>query len=117
MPAYVDGDSHNTISKAEYDALFTHAGKMRVEIDASAASFSTPHATEMDAVSEVEKSDHVVQVKQAEASIGAGHKRKLAKVITESHEDGDSSLPFNKTAPKKKRKKKPQDVKLSFDDA
>lgn len=110
----MDGDSHNTISKAEYDALFTHAGKMRVETDAS---FSTPHAAEMDAVSEVEKSDHVVQVKQAEASIGAGPKRKLAKVITESHEDGDSSLPFNNTAPKKKKKKKPQDVKLSFDDA
>lgn len=113
----MDGDSHNTISKAEYDALFTHDGKMRVKTDASAASVSTPHAAEMDAASEAEKPDHVVQVKQAEASIGAGPKRKLAKVITESHEDGDSPLPFNKTAPNKKRKQKLQDVKLSFDDA
>lgn len=117
LPVYVDGDSHNTITKAEYDALFTHAGKMRVEADTSAASLLTPHAAGMDAVSEVEKSDHFVQVKQAEASIGAGPKRKLAKVFTESYGDGDSPLSFNNIAPKKKRKKKAQDVKLSFDDS
>lgn len=117
LPIYLDVESHNTISKAEYDALFTQAGKMRVETDALPASLLTPHGAGMDVVSEVEKSDHVVQVKQAEASIGAGLKRKLAKVITEGHEDGDSLLPFKRIAPIKKRKKKLQDVKLSFDDS
>lgn len=117
LPAYVDGDSHNTISKAEYDALFTHSGMIRAESDASAASLSQSHAAEMGDVSEVEKSDHIVQVKQREASIGAGPKRKLAKVITESPEDEDSLPSFTKIAPKKKRKKRSQDVRLSFDDA
>lgn len=117
LPAYVDGDSNNTISKATYDALYTDAGKMQVEADASAESLSRPHAAEMDDVSEAEKSGHVVQVKQPEVSIGGGSKRKLAKVIAESPEDGNSSLPFNRIVSKKKRKKKSQDVKLSFDDA
>lgn len=116
LPAYMDGDSHNTISKAEYHALFNHAGEIRVETDASATSLSTPHASEMNAVSEAEKPDRLVQVKQAEASIGAGPKRKLAKVIKERHDDGDSSLPFSKIASKKRRKKS-QDVKLSFFDS
>ena len=116
LPAYVDGDSNNTISKAEYDAIYTDAGKMQVEADASAESLSQPHAAEMDDVSEAEKSSHVVQFKQPEVSIGGGPKRKLAKVIAEA-EDGDSSLPFNRIASKKKRKKKSQDVKLSFDEA
>lgn len=117
LPAYVDGDSNKTISKAEYDALYTDAGKMQVEIDASAESLSQAHAAEMDDVSEAEESGHVVQIKQPEVSIGGGPKRKLAKIITESPEDGDFSLPFNSIASKKKRKKKSQDVKLSFDDA
>lgn len=114
LPAYVDGDSNNTISKAEYDALYADAGKMQVETDASAESLSQP---QMDDVSEAEESGHVVQIKQPEVSIGGGPKRKLAKIITESPEDGDSSLPFNSIASKKKRKKKSQDVKLSFDDS
>lgn len=117
LPAYVDGDSNNTISKAEYDALYTDTGKTQLETDASAESLSQPHAAEMDDVSEAEKSGHFVQVKQPEVSIGGGPKRKLAKVIPESPEDGDSSLPFNRIASKKKRKKKSQDVILSFDDA
>lgn len=117
LPAYVDGDSNNTISKAEYDALYSGAGRMQVETDASAERLSQPHASEMDEVSEAEESGHIVQIKQPEVCIGRGPKRKLAKVIAESPEDGDSSLPFNRIAPKKKRKMKSQDVKLSFDDA
>lgn len=113
LPAYVDGDSNNTISKAEYDALYTGAGKMQLETDASAESLSQPHAAEMD---EAEESGHVVQVKQPEVSIGGGVKRKLAKVITESPDSGDLLLPLNRIASKKRRKKMSQDVKLSFDD-
>ncbi len=102
MPAYVDGESRNTISKSEYDALLSHAQEHKKK-DAA----KIPVAINKD-------SGPAVPSKQQEANIGGNSKKRQAKVIAERPEDGDSSLPDNGKFTKI-RKKKAKEVKLSFD--
>lgn len=121
-PAYVDENSNETLSKAEYEALLKTESK---PLAAETSGASNVHEDETPGVTgELTGSEPKVagalpveekeESSTKEATVGS-KKRKSAKVISndEGQDDEDAQKP---TTASKKQKKKGKTIKLSFDD-
>lgn len=107
-PTYVDEDSHDTISKAEYDKMV----KASDEVLAGGDVEQGPIGTDAKPPEEKESSADTLPKKEAVAAIGASGKRRLAKVVGEEDDFvGEQRIPRNGKKPPAKKTKK---VKLSF---
>ncbi|KAI9831348.1 MAG: hypothetical protein M1819_005122 [Sarea resinae] len=113
-PVYVEEESNDTISKAEYDALLRQsAQKVSTERDHEPGEEqeTTSHSEVAGAMLEAEEAP---QIRQKITEVGAGsRKRKAPKVITE--DDREPSI-SNTSKPGKKKKSQKKSVKLSFGD-
>lgn len=124
-PAYVDENSNETLSKAEYEAMLKTESKS-VEGEAGGAKNVTEDETPgvtgeltgtepkvAGTLPEEEKKESSTK----EATVG-NKKRKSAKVIGNDEEDQDDEQAPKVSTPskKQKQKKKGKPIKLSFDD-
>ncbi len=120
QPTYVMEDNHDTLSKAEYEALMRsndakeQEGSDSPDFPSRTKSFAAQAKAR--AGINVSPEQSVLMMQQA-AAIGASNKKRLAKVVGEDDEEvakpvrGESVQ--QKVKPKGKQRKK---VKLSFDD-
>ena len=116
-PTFVHEDSHDTISKAEYDALVKNAEVEKQESKIMVPPLSLDDDREIP-LGDLTKSPHdSAPSKQQVAGIGVNAKRRFAKVVGEDTEtengQHDVGHPRNekKTKPKKGKK-----IKLSFNE-
>lgn len=123
-PTYVDENSQNAISKADYDALM-NPQKLEKEEERSANSPPTSQNRQMkeDAISSNDHLDQEVPPSQLEASIGGSSKKRLAKIIggdgksaQSSPNENPSMIDSGSISRFKKKEKKVKKVKLSFDE-
>lgn len=121
-PTYVDGDSLNIISKAEYDTLqnLTEPEKT-IEKCTAPLPISQTGPKERENITAPEQLDHAVASRQLEASIGGNARKRLAKVIGDDGESAenppDQSFPSNDAGSISglgKKGKKSKKIKLSF---
>ena len=121
-PIYVDGDSLNTVSKAEYEALQTHTEPQKtVESCTASLPFSQTRPTEQENNAPADQLDVAVPSRQLEASIGGNSKKRLAKVIGEDGKSdenpSDQNLPSRDArsiSGLRKKGNKVKKIKLSF---
>ncbi|KAF2709941.1 hypothetical protein K504DRAFT_501241 [Pleomassaria siparia CBS 279.74] len=104
-PTYVLEDTHESLSKAEYEAML--AGNDRKEEDA--ASEGTDAKSKPTEIVPEKPKDNIAELGKA------SKKRKVAKVIAEEQE-GENATGTSTTKAVKKIKKKSKPVKLSFGD-
>ena len=117
-PTYVQEESHDTISKAEYDAMMKNADvekQTSKTVISKVESKDNLHAPTEDAG----KSPHepALSKQQVVAGIGVNTKRRFAKVVGE--EDGTEDSQFEGSRPhdeKKSKLKKGKKIKLSFNE-
>lgn len=123
-PTYVDENSQNAISKADYDALM-NPQKLEKEEERSANSPPTSQNRQLreDATSSNDHLDQEVLPSRLEASIGGISKKRLAKIIGEDGKSAQSSPNENPSVIESggisklnKKEKKAKKVKLSFDE-
>ena len=115
-PTYVVEESHDTISKAEYDALLAQTDRHKGDEQQADLPKKVEDDTERLTVGEVESTQKHTNATQQIASIGASTKRKLARIVGEDDvkvDDGQS--PQSSAAPKTTKKHKKR-VKLSFEE-
>lgn len=115
-PVFVDGDSHNTISKTEFDALRIHTEPKETNKNgALSLPVTSASPPEQENTTNPDQLDHKIPLKQLEASIGRSSKKRLAKVI---YDDGESAeTPSNDVgniSDSRKKAKKARNIKLSF---
>lgn len=115
-PTYVQEDSHDTISKAEYDALMKNIEVQKLE-NLVVVPPTRPDDLEGPRGESGKFPQDPTPLKQQMAGIGGNAKRRLAKVVGEDNGMEDSQhhvgglINGNKFKPKKRKK-----VKLSFNE-
>lgn len=118
-PTYVVEESHNTMTKAEYEALLNQTAPQKRDEQREDFPNKPEDSTENAADEEPESTQKRANVKQQVASIGATTKRKSVKIISDNsvkvnddrgHESSAVPLTTSKTKQTKKK------VKLSFDE-
>lgn len=122
-PTYVDGNSQNTISKIDYDALM-NPKKLEKEEETSASSSPRSQSLQMEEHATI-GNDHLDEIppSQLKASIGGNPKKRLAKVIGDDGKSAHSSpngnppaLDSGSISKSKKKEKKAKKIILSFDE-
>jgi hypothetical protein len=119
-PTYVDEESHDNVSKEDYEKLLK--GDEVKSLESGKLEVDSTHKDEQDP-----KDDQArVEIpsngkKEAVASIGVASKRKQVKVVGDGPEDSDVATEKQKNSVKpsidmKKSTKKAKKVKLSFDE-
>lgn len=118
QPTYVDEESRDTISRAEYESLLGR--QTRSDNAAIRSKLDGTEVVQPSIAGEVEDDgdEKTVRIKQQVAVIGAQKRKKVAKVIgddTQDHKDtGNKIVSTESRADKKPNKRKK--VKLSFDE-
>lgn len=122
-PTYVDGNSQNAISKADYDALMNPQKLEKEERIGSSSPVSQDCQMEKHATTSNDGLEHEVPPSQLLASIGGNSKRRLAKIIGVDGKSAHSSPTENPSvidsgsiSKFKKKEKKTKKMKLSFDE-
>lgn len=115
-PTYVVEESHDTMTKAEYEALLDHTSLPKG--NEQQGKFLEPHenSTEKAVDREVESTQKLATVKQQTASIGASSKRKSAKIVRDDDVKANDDRDLESSAVPKTTKKPKKRVKLSFDE-
>ena len=119
-PVYVDEENHNTMSKAEYEAMMeqpTGTGKESANPQSTEVNAATKKLDDGELHGAAESGKSTAQDNMVD--IGGGHKkRKMAKVIGDLDEPEAEDVPrITKSGSNKKIKhKKKAKMKLSFDD-
>ena len=107
-PTYVEEESGDTISKADYEALLAGDEK-KADADGDMKPQRPNNGEEPDSKSRLKQ--------QSLAEAGqARKKRKVAKVVGDIDEEEDGVVPDSKEKPSVKKPKKKSKVKLSFED-
>lgn len=123
-PTYVDGDSQNAISKADYDVMM-NPNKLEKEEGRSAPSSPISQIRQKEEHATIGNChlDHEPPPPQLEASIGGNAKKRLAKIIGDdgksahSSPNGNPSMTDSGSISKSKKKPtKAKKIKLSFDE-
>lgn len=104
-PTYVMEDTHQSLTKEEYEALV--AGEHPKEDEKSA--LEEPEATQSNK-NELKLKDNIAEVG------GNAKKRKAAKIISEEQDNVDKQTSGTRAPVAKKTKKKTKPVKLAFGD-
>ena len=117
-PTYVQENSHDTISKAEYEALVKDAEVEKHDRKTVAPATAATNKLERPLAKPDETRQDPAPWMAQVAGIGANAKKRSAKVVGEDHGIGDSEhlnvgCAVTGTRPKTKRGKK---VKLSFNE-
>lgn len=118
-PTYVVGESHDTMTKAEYEALLNQiAPQKQNEQQKNFPNQPQPEDTTEDAADkESESTQKLTSVKQQVASIGASTKRKSVRIVGDDDgEVNDGRSHESSAVPKTMKKKTKKRVKLSFDE-
>ena len=114
-PTYVDEDSHDVVSKDEYEALIEKEGSIKPGCETAADTLSdADHKRQEPSASN--GASEAATPREHVATIGSSSKRRLAKVIGEEEtQPGEQDEVQSKRSqkPKAKRSKK---IKLSFDE-
>ncbi|KAL2815161.1 hypothetical protein BJX63DRAFT_390613 [Aspergillus granulosus] len=115
-PTYVDAESHEVVSKEEYEAMVNLGGDKLAETDGKNLENSAAESTTGGAA---DAKNTTTTSKQNLAEIGGPRKRKQAKVVTNDAQEGESDdtrpkdTGLRKPTQEKKKKKK---IKLSFEE-
>ncbi|GAB7345578.1 hypothetical protein MBLNU457_3882t1 [Dothideomycetes sp. NU457] len=121
-PAYVDENSNETLSKAEYEALLkpesksaegNAGGAQDVNEDETPGVTGELTGTEPKVAGALPNTEEKRESSTKEATVGS-KKRKSAKVIGNDEEDPDDEQAQAPTTATKKQKKKGKPIKLSF---
>lgn len=122
-PTYVDGNSQNAISKADYDTLMNPQKPEKDERSGSSSPISQSCQMEKHATMSNDRLEHEVPPSQLVASIGGNSKRRLAKTIGHdgksahrSPNENPSVIDSGSISKFKKTVKKTKKMKLSFDE-
>lgn len=115
-PTYVVEDSHDTMTRAEYEALFDQTGPQKSDEQQENGPNQHEDFAEKPVDREEEPTQKPANVKQHVAAIGASTKRKSAKIVGDvDAKANDGRGPESSAVPKTMKKPKKR-VKLSFDD-
>ena len=114
-PTYVQEISHDTISKAEFDALVKGVEVEKQESDLL-ISPATPNDDLERPLETLDKNCHdQASSKQQMAGIGGNARRKLAKIVREDDREEGSQVKVHRLVDEKKpNQKKGKKIKLSF---
>ncbi|KAI9749417.1 MAG: hypothetical protein M4579_006883 [Chaenotheca gracillima] len=118
-PTYVDEDSNETVSKAEYEALVTESTDPTTTAEKPKGGTGGDTA-EADSSSLPPEAPTQSRSREQLADIGARSKRKAVKAVGQDNDEGGSAHREKSRSPSvsksNKNKKARKKVKLSFDD-
>ena len=119
-PTYVDEESHDTLTKAEYDALMNRNDEGASQVKDVKEGDVTDSANGA-AISTINTEEQAINIphqakKEVIATIGSAGKRRIAKVVGEDPEGDQDKEDRNPATVVKKATKPRKKVKLSFDE-
>ena len=121
QPTYVDEDSHDTISKADYDTLTSRSNDHTEEHGQDLAIKRPLNQSNGNLEKDVDKSNEPRlpdTTNQGMTVIGTSYKKRLAKIVVEDDDRRETEQRKDLYSDGKKPKvKKSKKVKLSFDEA
>ncbi|MCJ1402751.1 hypothetical protein MMC11_005972 [Xylographa trunciseda] len=113
-PTYVDEDSNDTLTKAEYEAILKEEQVMSEEQHSESLELHNDSKITHDAA--VNIANETSTRKELVAAIGGTGKRRVAKVIGDDDLDQNGQELVPETKAGKRSSKKPKKIKLSFND-
>lgn len=114
-PTYVDEESHDVISKEEYESLVRESNQ-KEDVHATGNSLTQDESAPKTHTDESTAEKEPPTSKQNLAEIGGQKKRKQAKVVGEDNAPESKEEPTEKATSQKPKQKKKKKIKLSFDE-
>ena len=116
-PTYVDEDTRDIISKAQYNALLSGEKHLPVEGAGCSTENQDKPSEELEEPGEPREPKIRLPAKEQQiAAIGASGKRKVAKIIGNEEDDFQVKLVNKESSKGKKSTKKLKKIRLSFDE-
>jgi len=113
-PTYVDEESNDTLTKAQYEAILTAEQVMLKEQHIEPPKAHNDGAVPQDAAEKI--SNEISSRKELVAAIGGAGKRRIAKVVGDDGTDQNGQERVQDANVGKRSSKKPKKIKLSFND-